>query len=1180
MEMSRRSMLQAAVVVVGAGMVARVGEGQQAHAATSAGLVRATAAPMTALPGVVGVTNHDLNPFGSPLVELGRTGVVCLDADYQSIGIDLGSSAAFSAIRVSNEFGDHTLNRRDLSVYVSESNGSWTRIDTFDFLDTGDTIWLYNLAATGRYVKVHCHRQSGQPAAQVRNGVQNNDQAPESTSVAGGWGASYGAAVDYRTTSIGLDAGSVQQFNTVTFVAAGATSRIAGSNYTVYTSADNATYAPYTGWTFASDVVDGKLRHIFTLGGVSARYVKIHCDFTDDAYTFVINNLSTDVITTLGSAGSAVPPGFPGLFGAQNTQSIAAVYVIPQHAFVAGGEGSWAWRREIAIENSTKSTLKDRAVYITHQQLGSAQLISSGKMAEDYRDLRFADSSGRQLPAYRDQGGVYVRVPSIEKRSSAKIFAYFGNAAATHVLFDASALQVEYGYRTIQPLKAAVPSGANWGAEGTIVRLPGGLLMAVAGAARDAGTYGRFSEDGGHTWSALEVVLPPTDAAARLDIPGGFLLDEDTGVLTFIYGAVGEVDVLGDWMNPDEISADIMVTQTTGWTSTGRPVFATPRKLGFKTVGTAQDVAYALTMTNPIKTAKGTYLAPVYYATSSDGTFSSGVLRSTDQGATWKQFTTEIAVPAAGFEGGVTEISIVQEDNGRIILYGRQQGQSIYYLIQAESKNDGKTWKNIGDGTILASNTFSEMSRDGAGRILLTWTGHNAYGQGSYWRNNWTVAWRGGAKKDRFNGYHDIAGATSLSNPGWVDSANQYRFIESHSIKAGESDRLFFTYDMVVGGPNTVLIEGFDSFLVDSHGAVDAPRLRSARDADKGSELAYSRWWRSTREGSLVLSDSWRGGPRALRLSTTAQTHPAGASRLFPGLRKGSIKFLLNAHDLSSGLRICLQEGFSVDSNAHGTISTIDIDSSGVVRSTADDVYGHAPDVGYTTGDTDPATGHLSGFGGYGSIAFDYRDLSMGVDLKVDREVSSIQLIHDRATTGSPNTRVQVGDVEVWYSATNDADWQLAPGWSATRDQGANGTVITLAGPPITSRFFKVHQAYSDTSYTFVNRQQDILRVFPERPDLLDPRVMGALPVPTALPLDQWRQIELRVDLDDKKVKILVDGDAKGTFAVNHPAETLTHLLLLTGTGGSTDVEIDELIVRDLGKGTPALKSVAAVTAV
>ena len=66
---------------------------------------------------------------------------------------------------------------------------------------------------------------------------------------------------------------------------------------------------------------------------------------------------------------------------------------------------------------------------------------------------------------------------------------------------------------------------------------------------------------------------------------------------------------------------------------------------------------------------------------------------------------------------------------------------------------------------------------------------------------------------------------------------------------------------------------------------------------------------------------------------------------------------------------------------------------------------------------------------------------------------------------------------------------------------------------------------------------------------------------------------EFIADLDANRVVIRVDGIEKSVLRVNHPAETMTHLMVMTGAG-ETNVEIDELIVRDLTQGLPTLRSI------
>ena len=561
---------------------------------------------------VIGVENNDEYP-SSRTVTGGWGATYGAAVDYQdtSIAVDAGTPQPFRRVTLVNNSSTSRANGSDYEIYVSNDNFTYTRHSDWRF---GSEVISSKLrhhfdlgGVVARYVKIHSRYSdssytfvldniSTDVTAQFGNSgfpvaAQNNDTSPLTTAITGAWGATYGAAVDYLRTSIGIYVYTPQAIRWVTLRSSTSSTRSTGEDYGVYVSFDNANYTEVTDWHFWQDIVDGDVLHHFDLGEVLATYVKINSKFTDTAYTFVIDNLSQDVDIRLGQ-GDDLPSGFPGHVGVGNQQRSLRAFEVPQHAFVAAGGDSWVWRTPVDIENTNAYDLVDRAVYLSKTELDTNALISAGKLAADWRDLRFATSAGRELPLLSDGDGVFVRIPEVPSSSTVTIYAYHGNPAARHRAFDASALQVEKGHRTLKLFDLGTP----WGAEATLVRLPNGTLMAAAGSSTNNPMKARYSTDGGRTWSALENILPST-MTDHFDLPGGFLYDSATGDLHLIYTANGYLSTDADWMDPNDVSSHIHHVMTTGWTLDGKPIFGTPVQLPLTTVGTNQAVAYALTIT-------------------------------------------------------------------------------------------------------------------------------------------------------------------------------------------------------------------------------------------------------------------------------------------------------------------------------------------------------------------------------------------------------------------------------------------------------------------------------------------------------------------------------------------------------------------------------------------------------
>ncbi|MBO0885208.1 MAG: twin-arginine translocation signal domain-containing protein, partial [Mycobacterium sp.] len=221
--------------------------------------------------------------------------------------------------------------------------------------------------------------------------------------------------------------------------------RLNARDLAVYTSADNEH------WTKRSAEVLDLGATIWLYGiDVQARYVKVHC-------------------YREGAAAVAT-------FGHADPQQLISAYSVPAGAFVGGG-GTWSHRIAITIANPGGRALVDRAVYVPHEALGTSGLVGAGILRTDLADLRFADAKGRQLHAYDDGAGIFVRIPSLPPRQATDIYAYTGNPEAESVLADAGALQVEYGHRTYQPQVGKSEAGLTLSGEVHPFALPDGTLL-------------------------------------------------------------------------------------------------------------------------------------------------------------------------------------------------------------------------------------------------------------------------------------------------------------------------------------------------------------------------------------------------------------------------------------------------------------------------------------------------------------------------------------------------------------------------------------------------------------------------------------------------------------------------------------------------------------------------------
>ncbi|GAB3609309.1 hypothetical protein GCM10027414_14340 [Humibacter ginsengiterrae] len=973
-------------------------------------------------------------------------------------------------------------------------------------------------------------------------GFCDNDLNPAKSSL-GNWGVHTPCAVDHSYRSLGVDVGtSKSQVNALRLSNQNGPHGLNQRDFSVYSGSNNQT------WTKVHNlqVVDLGEEVWLLFDDVPHRYLKVHCHrgFTDSAWSsFVVADLQSG----LTAFSLAVP------------------------ALLADGGGAWNSQLALTVQNPTSATLADRCAYITLDDLGIPALVAAGRVRSDLADLRFADSKGRYLPSYADGAGIFIRISRIAPDQSLSVTAYIGNPAAEDVVHrDASALQVEYGQRTLVRFDENA-GGKVWGGDQRPLLLSSGVVAATAGWHDSSGHGGigaRYSHDGGRTFGDVVEFIPDGLAGSLSDYTfsnGSYIVDPASGTLHYFFYREGTTGG-SDWLNPADKDLTCWVATASTFAADGSPNFTSAQKLVPHSAAAGRDAAWTLTYANPAITNAGTWLVPVWYAYTSSGSFAATIFRSTDRGATWTQVPVEFTIPGGGVEIGISESTLaISPTDGSILFLARAQAAGRYYLNTSHSSDDGQTWSALTQSDVLSSNTMPAMSAGRPGDLQLSWSGHNSKGQSSYWRNNLTMAYSedGGTT---WEGYHDLIGATSLSvsginAPGSTDPAYYYmRVMEADSIRVGDKDRLFgwsnWNQTLPDAGPYMMYLEDEVRYLRNSHGALDLLRYTSTVSTlvGEGSEMAFGRWLRDSEAGSLSAAAGAGGKTSALRMQGPSGS-PVGASRLYPAIRKGRIRMLVNPTSVGAALDISVQEGFGSTPQAKGTLVNLRVMPTGQIMTAV------APRsdavMGYLNNDADPATGDLANFGYSGNIAFDYQLRSIGADFGTQASLDYVSM-----TDASGTSRLTVADLSIWVSDTNKGDWRELTDWTVTGSRGA----FEASGPPVTTRYIKVHQTKADNAFTFVNNISMIMR--------FDPAYVP-LERNTLLPFGEFSAIELGVDIEAETTTVTVNGVLAGTVGLFGPAAVTTHLFVMGQPGSTTvDVTIDELLVQDLSAGLPIVTAV------
>ncbi len=209
---------------------------------------------------------------------------------------------------------------------------------------------------------------------------------------------------------------------------------------------------------------------------------------------------------------------------------------------------------------------------------------------------------------------------------------------------------------------------------------------------------GAYSSDGGRTWGKAEVLH---DAPRRSDFDPAFIVDDGRTWLFFTVGRWDRYPFVGLRPVEREEVGTASFKLFGCWTDDSARTWSKPMRI-------SQEVAWG-SRSNGIRLSTGELLLPVYRFTD----LAAGVVRSDDDGRTWKRFA-EILPPG---KVGAAEPSVAQLPSGELLMVVRSRGGVLWTTV---SKDRGTTWSDpTNTGLVAAASSHSLMStRDG--RVVLT----------------------------------------------------------------------------------------------------------------------------------------------------------------------------------------------------------------------------------------------------------------------------------------------------------------------------------------------------------------------------------------------------------------------------------------------------------------------------
>lgn len=583
-----------------------------------------------------------------------------------------------------------------------------------------------------------------------------------------------------------------------------------------------------------------------------------------------------------------------------------------------------------------------------------------------------------------------------------------------------------------------------------LTQAPNGDLLIVFNTSGDADPGGQLrlisSTDHGRTWGASEVVAEPRLFGERGSIvcTRGMATLRDGRILLPYNDAVNHANY-----NNRESVLFVAASVDSGrsWTGTDQAVVL-PEPIREAHLGGGRIV----------ELGNGTLLLPIWGAKDLvDGwqtdpmRWRSGVLRSFDGGQTWSDYRTIAYDPNNppqyppynnyNYPSGASEIALNALPDGRImavIRFAAGIGPNRGQVYLSYSDDDGATWSlpaataQQAEALSLATAPCTDNLASGESKVVM---GH---------RHLDTSGRRTGrtAVRSSFDGGVTWVGETFLRDPGGATNLGPV---------TGEPDfhRL----------PGNRMLVVFQVFPPGKPSKIVANIIQDAVDPVHCRAQAADAAQRVTATPTVFLERidraEWAWPFASRKVTHSASTTVADVVRL----NAGALSFRVD-----DSLILMDSSGQVLDPLA--TLAEAGVVNGDVLR-----LRGTAPAqpwrIGFSELDRFPESRHVYGWdraGATGPFALDYRERALGLELDIPsgHEVSAIEIRARNATS-----RLVAADYRILISSDNDTYADVS-GW-ALSSRVENGRLIhRFAGLSVTEGYLKIHQRYTDVSYTFV----------------------------------------------------------------------------------------------------------------
>lgn len=403
-------------------------------------------------------------------------------------------------------------------------------------------------------------------------------------------------------------------------------------------------------------------------------------------------------------------------------------------------DNNFAMEGSTKVKNDADKKVYDKIFSFTLSDLG----IDPANLKEDKGDIRFM-IGGTMLPHFNSGSTFYIRVPVLDAKEEATVKFIYNNDTAESVSDGNEVFEIQYGTKY-----GSTPTRSGW--EYSLAVMPNGDILSVTTGSGSLGYY--RSTDGGFTWSKFtpfvdangkqvmsnNVLREALNTKGKYDINlidgGGFIVDYESGKV-FYAGYTWSNGTAEDpenrWICKYWISESGDNGKT--WSAAITPELP------------SDDFVYAISYSNGITVSTADGEGPnvdYVYSTGimrnrADQSFATGAFYSKDGGKSWRFSESLINYnfgDSAGHEGGMSEDTIWEKEDGTLIFYARCQINGVDHFAMSYSKDHGVTWSEISADTFTNIYTVNTQPivESLNGTPVFMWGGNNTLGGRSYQR--------------------------------------------------------------------------------------------------------------------------------------------------------------------------------------------------------------------------------------------------------------------------------------------------------------------------------------------------------------------------------------------------------------------------------------------------------------